>query len=223
MRGMFVCVAALALGAGTASASFMTQGPGVAGGRDLSDVTPLHAARGGAGTLVSVPVTGATTNGLVGSGDANNTVLVFDIAAAAGLPSGTPVTMTGIGWDVVLTAFDPSWLSEPRVYFDDSVAPDLSGLFLRVGAGAANNMPGVNVAFASGGLLDLSTAGIPNIALPNGQLRLEFHETFDDPEVAPDARFESGGFQIVIAEVVPAPGAAGLLGLAGLMGLRRRR
>lgn len=221
MRGMFVCVAALALGAGTASASFMTQGPGTSGVRELSSATPLHAARGGTGTVVSVPVTGATTNGLVGSGDANNTVLVFDIAAAAGLPSGTAVTMTGLGWDVVLTAFDPSWLSEARVYFDDSVAPDLSGLFLRVGNG--QNVPGVNAAFASGGLLDLSTAGIPNIALPNGQLRLEFHETFDDPEVTPDARFESGGFQVVIAEVVPAPGAAGLLGLAGLMGLRRRR
>lgn len=219
----FVAISAVvALTAGSASAYFSMTAPASTGQRDTSFIPLPGGTRGAAGTLVPIPVGGATGNGAVSSGDPNNTILLFDVAAAAGFASGTPVTMTGIGWDVILTAFDPSWLSESRVYFDDNIAPDLSGLFLRPGAG--NNLPGTAVPFSSGGVIDLTGAGIPNIPLPNGILRLEFHETFLDPEVDPDSLYEAGSFfTITIAEQVPTPGALALAGIAGLAGLRRRR
>ena len=43
--------------------------------------------------------------------------------------------MTSIGWDVTISTLGGSWLTEAAVYFDDAVAPDESGLFLRPGIG----------------------------------------------------------------------------------------
>jgi MYXO-CTERM domain-containing protein len=142
------------------------------------------------------------------------------------LASGSTVTVVSVGWNTnqqVVTA--SSWLSEMRVYFDDNVAPDNSGLFLRPGVAIANNNGGNAANFNSGGQLDLSANNIPNIVLPNGILRMDFHETFDDVANQIDGTFLSGSvFTIGVLETaVPAPGALALLGLAGLAGSRRRR
>jgi hypothetical protein len=64
---------------------------------------------------------------------ATNEVHVLDAAALIGLPSGTPVTMNGIGWDVTIETVGGSYLSEARMYFDDNIAPDGTGLFLTPG------------------------------------------------------------------------------------------
>ncbi len=153
-----------------------------------------------------------TSNELLG--DPNNMVIAFDLAAAMGQASGTAVTMTGIGWDVNLETVGGSWLSEAIVYFDDNIAPDALGLFLTPSATAA---PGIEFN-SSGGIVDLTDNGIADIVLPDGILRMEFHESFDD---APGAdAFWTGTLTIA---AVPTPGALSLLGLGGLAAMRRRR
>lgn len=149
-------------------------------------------------------------------GDVDNVVVLFDLAAAVGLPSGSPVTMTGIGWDVSLYADSPSWLSEISVYFDDAIAPDQNGLYLSPGAG--NNVSGAG-SYNSGGLIDLTDNLIPDIFLPDGILRMEFFEGYDDFANDWDGIWESGALTIVST---PEPASLVLLAL-GVVGLIRRR
>jgi hypothetical protein len=167
------------------------------------------------GTVYDFDVSG------IGSGDglgsAGNTVIALDLAAAVGLPSGTSVTMNGIGWDVLLTANGASWLSEMTIYFDDNIAPDESGLFLSPGAGSDG--PG-EASFSSDGVLKLADVAIPDIVLPDGVLRMEFFESFDDV-AGDDGVWKSGVLSIQVT--VPTPGSAAILGLGGLAMGRRRR
>jgi len=149
-------------------------------------------------------------------GDASNTVVLLDLAAALGLASGTSIAFNGIAWDVTLSTIGGSWLSEAVMYFDDNIAPDLSGLFLTPGVG--NSFSGT-MSFSSGGILKLADAGIPDVVLPNGILRIEFFENFDDVANAADANW-SGTLTL---QATPAPGALALIGLGGLAATRRRR
>ncbi|MEZ6241468.1 MAG: PEP-CTERM sorting domain-containing protein [Phycisphaerales bacterium] len=146
----------------------------------------------------------------------NNTVVNLDLAAALGLASGTSIAFNGIAWDVTIQTIGGSWLSEAVIYFDDNVAPDLSGLFLTPGVGVTT--PGT-ASFSSGGILKLADAGIPDIVLPNGILRMEFFESFDDVSGAADANW-SGTLTL---QATPAPGTLALIGLGGLAATRRRR
>jgi hypothetical protein len=143
------------------------------------------------------------------SGSPNNSVLSVNIGAGN--------TITGIGWDVTVETVGASWLSEPVFRFADSSGAD-AGLFLTVGAG--NDMPGT-MNFASGGVLDLSDNGIPNITLADGILQIELFESYDDVPGEIDA-FLTGSLTIGLLEI-PAPGAAALFGLGGLAAARRRR
>ncbi|MCX7992732.1 MAG: hypothetical protein N2651_03580, partial [Fimbriimonadales bacterium] len=79
---------------------------------------------------------------------------------------------TGIGWDVTLTAFGASWLSEIAVLITNVNG---EGYILRPGAGVAQ---AGTQRFSSGGVNDLCTVyNLPPIALPDGNLYLEFYET----------------------------------------------
>lgn len=172
--------------------------------------------QGRTGVLVPFNVAGIQSWDLVGS--PNNTVVLFDAAAALGLPAGSPVTMNGVSWDVTLATEGQSWLSEMRVYFDDAVNPDLSGLFLRPGVSQAN--PGTGT-FSSNGILKFNSVNppIPDIVLPNGILRMEFHETFDDVAGAVDGNWVSGTLGL---QFVPEPASLSLLALGALALIRRR-
>ncbi len=144
------------------------------------------------------------------SGAAGNAVLTANIGAGN--------TITGIGWDVDIETVGASWLSEPTFRFADSSFAD-AGLFLTVGAGS--DAPGA-ANFNSGGILDLSDNGIPNITLVDGVLQIEIFESYDDVAGAIDAML-SGTLTLGLANAVPAPGAAALFGLGALGATRRRR
>lgn len=148
--------------------------------------------------------------------DPSNTVLAIDIASALGFDPGTPMTMNGIGWDVTIETVGSSWLSEARIYFDDNINPDLTGLFLT--PGFADSFSGTGSYFSE--VVKLADFGIEDIPLPDGVLRVEFFEGFDDVSDAIDA-FWSG---TITLQFLPAPATAALLALGvGLVGNGRRR
>ena len=150
-------------------------------------------------------------------GDVDNEVYTMDLAAAAGLPSGTEVSMTGIGWDLTITTYDISYLQEAQIYFDDNINPDGTGLYLNPGAG--DNFGGT-AAYSSGGILLLSDASIPDIVLPDGILRLEFCESgWDDVADGADAIYDLGVLNI---QFTPEPASLALLAIGGLALIRRR-
>jgi hypothetical protein len=172
-------------------------------------------------SIIKLDITGAESWDLLG--DADNLVVVIDVAGIIGAGTGNPAVMEGIGWRLSIATVGASWQSEARLYFDDNVAPDLSGLFLRPGAGF--NAPG-NSDFSSGGVIKLADVAIPDIALPDGFLRLDFHETYDDVDGAVDAVFDTqadGSPSFLDIQVTPEPATLALLGLGGLALIRRRR
>lgn len=195
----------LSAGTGGGNASVATQ--------NLSDFADITYTRGSGNVIVTV-----TFNSDIASWDLldspNNVVFALDMGG------GQQATMHGIGWDTTHATVGGSWLSEMRMYLDDNVAPDYSGLFLT--PGVADGAPGT-ASYSSGGILDLSDNGIPDIVLPNGQMRFDFHETFDDVANAIDGNWLEGSVLTFDMTIVPAPSALALLGLGGLVTGRRRR
>ena len=106
-------------------------------------------------------------------GDPGNTILSQLLAPNA--------TVTGLGYEVDLTAFDPSYLSEIAVYFLDSPI----GLQLTPAVGEA--FPGSG-SYSSGGIINLGDIDptFPFSVGADGILDLEFFELFDDGSVSPD-------------------------------------
>ncbi|MEE8524765.1 MAG: hypothetical protein V3T72_12595 [Thermoanaerobaculia bacterium] len=162
-------------------------------------------------TILTVDISGVEVWGPLG--DPDNTILTACLGEGAFL--------TGIGWDVILTTNGTSWLSEAVTYFDAS-DQDGSGLFLI--ACAPNPMPGT-MTCDSGGILDLTDNGIPNIEiLDDGLLYMEFFDSFDDFPGAPDAVYEDGSFyDLAVLNFscnlldIPTLDSAGLIALALLL------
>jgi hypothetical protein len=210
MTKMLATAAGLALAAGALANPALSLAPG----GNLNNV----GARAATNAIVNFDVTGIDSWDAPGS--PNNVIVDLDLAAALGYASGTSITMTSVGWDVTLTSFGASWLSEIGVAFGDQFGP--AQINLRPGAGS--NAPGTSTPFSSGGQVQFDSIPLPDIILSNGVLRMEFFESFDDVAGAVDGIWESGVLSIGTFEpVVPTPGAAAVLGLAGLAGLRRRR
>lgn len=126
--------------------------------------------------------------------------------------------VTGIQWDLTVTANDPAWLSEFGVAAMpvENVPDGGPGIIITPGAG--DNFDGT--ATYSGGLKFDDNPDLDNFALPSGDLWLE---GFDWASSFPGLKNISGSIWIQTEAAVPAPGALALLGLAGLVGVRRRR
>ena len=155
-----------------------------------------------------VGVAGISSVGALGA--AGNTVLTVNVGANA--------SVIGIGWDVNVTAIDPSWLSELSVGFGSSTTGAVN---LRVGVG--DDMPGT-ASYNSGGFVDLIGLGLNFNVNADGVLRMEFFESFDDSSVSPDGFWNSGALTIQVA-AIPEPATYGLmaLGLFAVGAAARRR
>ncbi len=166
-------------------------------------------------SIVTVDISGTESFDL--QGDPDNTILVVDLAAELGLTSGSSVTISGIGWDVVQETVGASWGSEMSVSLNGliNVTPSATGAPI-VGTEANS----------SGGILDLTDAGLDDIILSDGLLTIEFFESYDDFADAVDGIWTSGELSFD-AEMSPIPLPAALplmlTGLAGLFAARRRR
>lgn len=138
----------------------------------------------------SVQVFANQLAGIVGPrGTADATMSVDGMYSSAGSTVGSPANssrvlnigvgneMTGIGWEVTITANSPSWLDDAGVLFVPSFG-DTSGLFLRPGGGVETS--GTQT-FSSGGVLMLADAEIPNVpANAAGELYVQMWEAFVD-------------------------------------------
>jgi PEP-CTERM motif len=134
-------------------------------------------------------------------GSAENTTLVYRVAPQAWI--------TGLSWSVTATAFDPSWLSELTLDLSNSLGEGVQ----------LSPADGINNAgsLTTSGQLDLVNSGLGFRLRPDGRLKLEFYDAFDDLAGAPDGRWSSGLLQVhYLAAAVPEPASAGLL-LAGLL------
>lgn len=164
----------------------------------------------GTGVLSDQVVNVAGIDSIGAEGAAGNVVLTYNIGANS--------AVTGIGWDVNVSAFSPSWLSELVVGFGSSTAGAVN---LSVGAG--DDMAGT-ASYSSGGIVDLIGLGLNFNVNADGVLRLEFFEGFNDGAVSPDGRWNSGLLTIQVA-AIPEPASYGLMaiGLLAVGAAARRR
>jgi MYXO-CTERM domain-containing protein len=192
---------AIALTALAAAAGLATASPYLASG--LTDYSVNNA--GAPTQTITVDVSGINFN------DAPGSALNEMLSVALGLGA----EVTGIGWDVNLTTVGGSWASEAVIDFEGQIN-------LTVGIG--DDFGVTNQNYASGGILDLSDNGLPNITLGgDGNLDMEFFEGFVDNGGAGDAFFEQGSVLFLAVTGVPTPGSLAVLGLGGIVAGRRRR
>lgn len=123
----------------------------------------------------------------------------------------------GFGYDLSLSTFGSSWLSEAVMGISD--ANDVTADFL-ITPGSGMNVPGTDVALSSGGIIPLSFLGEDPIALPSNAIRIEFFETFTDFDTQADAVWN--GTLTLEVVTIPAPAALAVLGLPLLTSRRRR-
>ncbi|HQU19142.1 MAG: PEP-CTERM sorting domain-containing protein [Fimbriimonadaceae bacterium] len=138
-------------------------------------------------------------------GDPDNVVHLVDLGG------GNPVTVNSVAWDVDLFADSPSYLSEISVAI---MHTGLSGFTLTPGTG--DNFPGSDTYTGGPDALGL--------VLPDGFLRLEFFEWYDDYIDDWDGVWEDGGLTFDYT-VVPEPASMIALGagFAAVMARRRRK
>ena len=119
-------------------------------------------------------------------GDSSNDTLSIDVAALAGMPAGTPMTVNSFGWDVTLEVLGLSWFSESVIALgDDAGAPTL---FLQPGEGDDFDST-TPMNYSSNGLVNLASAGLSDLVLSDGVVEIEFYELFDDNPDARDASY----------------------------------
>lgn len=126
---------------------------------------------------------------------------------------GANAQVIGIGWDLTIETVGLSWLNEARVAFEDSTLS--TGVFLTPGT---DGFPGVGN-YSSGGIVNLVDLALDFAVGADGNLRVEFWESFVDNPGSADAILNG----TLTVQYIPTPGALAVLGLGGLVATRRRR
>ncbi len=145
----------------------------------------------------------------------------MDIADALGGHGAYQVI--GLGWDVQLDAFIPSWMSDAAISFGDDptfAAPDLVII-----PGTGFDYGGF-MHFESDGIIDLTDVnGVDrSFELSDGKLYLEFFETFNDfGDTIADAQWRPTSTLTVQVTPVPEPATSALLTMALLYWNAKRR
>ncbi|MCK9488000.1 MAG: zinc-dependent metalloprotease [Xanthomonadales bacterium] len=127
------------------------------------------------GAAICLSSVGATANAPYFSGDPGNTVRNLNIGAGN--------TLTGLALDLRVQAFAPSWLSEATLVFSSS---NLAGNHTYWSPFEGQQQSGI-ANFTSNGVLNLVANNLQITAGQDGILRVEWSETFNDPEVNPDS------------------------------------
>lgn len=125
------------------------------------------------------------------------------------LGGGKPAVVTGLQWDVTLTASGGGWLSDGWFGFGEPGQPSQ----LLLVPGADDPFPGT-ASYA--GSVKFSDVNLPNLLLPEGLLRLQFLTSGWDVVVEPKSQV------MVQYDIVPAPSGLGAAFIAALL-VRRRR
>jgi hypothetical protein len=150
----------------------------------------------------TIDVAGAISYGLAGT--AGNTLNSIILAPNA--------HVTAVGWNVSLTAYSGSWLTDMKV----SLLESTGALGVNLTPGYADNFAGT-ASYSSFGAVDL--VGIANdfYVGSDGVLKVQFFEDFNDLAAA-DGVWNSGSITVVYAPAaVPEPASWLTLG-AGLWG-----
>ena len=149
---------------------------------------------------VSFDVAGIQSLG--SQGDSGNAVFNINVGAGAHI--------TGFAYNVNITAYAPSWLSELAVQISDA----LVNVGLTAQPGEGNDVSGTGTYAAS---IDLLALGLDFNVASDGLLRVEFFDTFFDNAFAgADGIWNSGTLTFTVADVaaVPEPAGYALMGLA---------
>ncbi len=120
--------------------------------------------------------------------------------------SGAPYAIVGLGWELTIDAFAPSWLSDAYISFGSDPTFQSPAFSLEPGAGL--DFPGLQT-LSSNGILDLTnwngTGQDYSFVVPTGNLYLEFFEGYDDYSGLPDAWYISPSELTLEVVRVPEP------------------
>ena len=152
-----------------------------------------------------------------GAGDAENTVLSFDVGAGMNVIGISYSDVSGMGIDADGADGGPSWGNEMRTLVSNSASEGVNwGYFPAEGSGSAGGPWSADDAS-----YDLVALELDFVTGDDGLVFVEFYEGYNDHAGA-DAMYTSGSLTIHTA-AIPAPGAIALLGVAGLATRRRRK
>ena len=164
-------------------------------GPHRSDILPAPEGRPEPGIergtqLVEIDFVDVFSYDLQGSFPPNETLDV-DLAAALGQSAG-PYDVIGIGWEITIDAFGPSWLSDVSISLGSDPSYQRPAFVLIPGQG--DNFFDLRT-YESGGIRDLTnwngTGDDFSFETSTGQVHLEFFESFDDFIGFPDAWFRN--------------------------------
>jgi hypothetical protein len=166
----------------------------------------------GAAEVVNLAIDRINSDGI--SGGPENVVRDFTIGAGA--------RITGVGWDVQMTAFAPSKLSEAAL---EIIGTNGEGFY--ISPGFSDPIAGTRT-YTS--FTDIEELGLGFNIGADGILRMRFFEWVDQAGLSPDAIWESGSVYVVYepanAAAVPEPAswAMMILGIGATgVAMRRRR
>ena len=147
-------------------------------------------------------------------GSVNNVVNIYNI--------GSGSLITGIAYNVNVTSYNPSWVSEIALFFGNSARTN--GLIFTPGFG--DEFSG-NATYA--GTVNLVALGLNTVVGADGLLRLEYFEEFNDFAGAADGIWNSGTITFTYSPTISAAvpeSATWAMMLAGFgligSGMRRR-